>query len=730
MAAGAGAGAQRELTMSEALNEALHEEMERDPGVFVVGEDIAQLGGLFQVTKGLLDRFGPQRVIDAPISEAAQAGAGVGAALVGCRPVVELQIADFVSLVMDQVVNHAGKWRYMSGGRVTVPFVLRGAVSSGIGMAAQHSQTLESWFVHAPGLVVIMPSTPYDAKGLLKSAIRDDNPVVFLEKRLLYSRKGPVPEEEYTVPVGVADVKREGGDVTVATYAAGVHLALQAARGFARDGIEVEVVDLRTLKPLDVETLVGSVRKTGRLVVVTEAARAGSFASEVVARVTDEAFDALRSAPVRVTAEDVPMPYAAPLERAVLPQVEDVVAGINAALERRRGRGGAGVTRVEQVQQAMGEQGVDAVFLRLPENVMLTTGWWVQIGGMGIVVVPREGEATLLLPEYEAAEVAAYWPGDVRTFPAIRFDGPLPATEIPRLLGELAAEHGLEGGAIGYEGSYEAAAPAQIDGEPNAVAAPTMALIRSAFSTDSLVDVTAMLEPIKSRKTEHDLEKLRVTNEIARFGLDAFKEHSVAGRTEAEIAAEVGAAIVARGHGYEGTRVVRAYPTVWSGPETAVGWQYFRSRDRRVEQNDVVMLELGTAADGYWADHTRTVVAGKASDRQHEAMAAVFAAQEAAFAAARPGATGGEVDAASRVACAAAGFEQFPHHTGHGVGFRYHESLPWLTKGSEHVLEAGMTIVTEPGVYEERLGGFRWEDNAVVTDGGALRLVETDYGLD
>ena len=222
----------------------------------------------------------------------------------------------------------------MSGGRVTVPFVLRGAVSSGIGMAAQHSQTLESWFVHAPGLVVIMPSTPYDAKGLLKSAIRDDNPVVFLEKRLLYSRKAPVPEEEYTVPIGVADVKREGGDVTVATYAAGVHLALQAARGFARDGIEVEVVDLRTLKPLDVETLVGSVRKTGRLVVVTEAARAGSFASEVVARVTDEAFDALRSAPVRVTAEDVPMPYAAPLERAVLPQVEDVVAGINAALER------------------------------------------------------------------------------------------------------------------------------------------------------------------------------------------------------------------------------------------------------------------------------------------------------------------------------------------------------------------------------------------------------------
>ena len=322
----------RELTMSEALNEALHEEMERDPTVFVIGEDIAQMCGLFQVTTGLLDRFGPQRVIDAPISEAGQAGAGVGAALVGCRPVVELQIADFVSLVMDQVVNHAGKWRYMSGGRVTVPFVLRGAVSSGIGMAAQHSQTLEAWFVHAPGLVVIMPSTPYDAKGLLKSAIRDDNPVVFLEKRLLYSRRGPVPEGEYTVPIGVAEVKREGADVTVATYAAGVQLALQAARQLARDGVDVEVVDLRTLKPLDVQTVVGSVRKTGRLVVVAEAARTASVASEVVTRVVEEAFDDLRSTPVRVAAADSPMPYAAPLERAVMPQVEDVVEGIREVL--------------------------------------------------------------------------------------------------------------------------------------------------------------------------------------------------------------------------------------------------------------------------------------------------------------------------------------------------------------------------------------------------------------
>jgi pyruvate/2-oxoglutarate/acetoin dehydrogenase E1 component len=325
---------ERELTMAEALNEALHEEMKLDPGVFVIGEDIAAIGGLFQVTAGLLEKFGPQRVIDAPISEAAQAGAGVGAALVGCRPVVELQIADFVSLVMDQVVNHAGKWRYMSGGRVTVPFVLRGAVSSGIGMAAQHSQTLEAWFVHAPGLVVIMPSTPYDAKGLLKAAIRDDNPVVFLEKRLLYSRRGPVPEADYTVPIGVGDVKQEGTDVTFVSYAQGVHLGLQAARQFAREGVSVEVVDLRTLKPLDVETVAASVRKTGRLVVATEAARTGSMASEVVARVCDEVFDALQAAPVRVTARDTPMPYAAQLERAVLPQVDDVVAAVNQVLGR------------------------------------------------------------------------------------------------------------------------------------------------------------------------------------------------------------------------------------------------------------------------------------------------------------------------------------------------------------------------------------------------------------
>jgi pyruvate dehydrogenase E1 component beta subunit len=325
---------ERELTMSAALNEAMHEEMERDPTVLTIGEDIAEMGGLFQVTEGLLERFGSQRVIDSPISEAGISGAGVGAALVGCRPVVELQISDFVTLAMDQVVNHAAKWRYMSGGRVSVPFVIRGPISNGIGMAAQHSQTLEAWFVHTPGLIVMMPATPYDAKGLLKSAIREPNPVVFLEKRLLYSRRGPVPEGEYTVPIGVADVKRAGSDATVVAYGQCVHYALQAGRQLAAEGIELEVIDLRTLKPLDIDTIAESVQKTGRLVVLSEGARAGGFASEVVARVVDEAWDSLQTAPVRVTAKDTPIPYAATLEREVLPQVEDVVAGVRQVLEK------------------------------------------------------------------------------------------------------------------------------------------------------------------------------------------------------------------------------------------------------------------------------------------------------------------------------------------------------------------------------------------------------------
>jgi len=319
---------QREITMAQALNEALHEEFARDDAVFMIGEDIGRNGGLFKVSEGLLDRFGRPRVIDSPISEAAITGSGVGAALVGCRPIVELQHFDFVTLAMDQIVNHASKWRYMSGGRVSVPLVIRGPIANGVGLAAQHSQSLEAWFVHTPGLIVAMPSTPYDAKGLLKSAIRDDNPVVMLEKRLLYTRLGPVPDEEYVVPLGVADVKREGTDVTVVGISGGVPLALQAARQVARDGIELEVIDPRTLKPLDIDTIMASVAKTGRLVVVSEGARAGGFASEVVARVVDAGFDLLKAAPVRITAKDTPIPYAAQLEREVLPDVRQLVDAV------------------------------------------------------------------------------------------------------------------------------------------------------------------------------------------------------------------------------------------------------------------------------------------------------------------------------------------------------------------------------------------------------------------
>lgn len=327
-AAGAGAAVARELTMVEALNEAIHEEMERDKTVLVVGEDVGAHGGLFRVTAGLLDRFGGRRVIDTPISEAGITGAGVGAALVGCRPIVELQIFDFVTLAMDQLVNHAAKWRYMSGGQVAVAMVVRGPVSSGAGLAAQHSQSLEAWFVNTPGLVVAMPSNSYDAKGLLKSAIREDNPVVFLEKRLLYSRRSPVPDEEYLVPLGIADIKREGGDVTIVATGICVHHALQAARALAAEGVQAEVIDPRTLKPLDMETIAASVKKTGRLVVANEGARAGGFASEIVARVVDECYADLKAKPERVTALDTPVPYAASLERSVLPSHEEIYSAV------------------------------------------------------------------------------------------------------------------------------------------------------------------------------------------------------------------------------------------------------------------------------------------------------------------------------------------------------------------------------------------------------------------
>lgn len=386
--------------------------------------------------------------------------------------------------------------------------------------------------------------------------------------------------------------------------------------------------------------------------------------------------------------------------------------------------------RIVQLQEKMREQNVDCIVLRLAENIVLATGYWLQLPGAGLVVLPRDHDPALLVPDYEAAEAATRWPGEIRTFPSIRLDGPPTPVAISALLHELAREYDLGGGAVGYEGSFETLAPPTFAGEPSAVANPTRILLREAFATDELVDVTATLERVKAVKTDEEIERIRIANEIAQFGLSAFKEHALPGRTEAAIMAEVEAAVAKRGHGHRGTRVTRAWATVTSGSSTANGWQYFRSSDRVVETNDVVMLELGCVADGYWSDHTRTVVAGAATASQRDAFAAVLAAQAAAFAACKPGVTGHDVDAASRRACADAGFEQFPHHTGHGVGLRYHESSPQLVPESAHVLTANMTLVAEPGIYAAGLGGFRVEDDAVVTPDGALQLSRCNFDLD
>tara|TARA_A100001037_G_scaffold166067_1_gene149417 strand:+ start:2853 stop:4889 length:2037 start_codon:yes stop_codon:yes gene_type:complete len=320
---------ERELTYTQALNEAMHQEMERDESVFIMGEDIGATGGIFGTTKGLHEKFGEVRVRDTPISEPAFCGAGVGAAVAGMRPIVEVQIFDFVTLMMDMLVNQAAKFRYMMGGEPTVPLVVRGPQGGGIRLAAQHSQSLEAWFAHVPGLVVVAPSSPYDAKGLLTAAIRDDNPVVFLEHKLLYfGDAAPVPEEPYAIPLGKADIKREGSDVTIIATQAMVARALSAAQQLENEGISVEVIDPRTLRPLDEETILESVCKTNRLVVVHEAWTRGGFGSEVSAMVMEKAFDWLDAPVTRVGAPDVPMPFNDRLELAVIPSVERIVDAV------------------------------------------------------------------------------------------------------------------------------------------------------------------------------------------------------------------------------------------------------------------------------------------------------------------------------------------------------------------------------------------------------------------
>jgi 2-oxoisovalerate dehydrogenase E1 component len=325
----------RTLSMVEAVNEGLRQAMEEDGRVLVIGEDVGRIGGIFGCTRGLMDAFGAERVRDTPISEQAIGGLAVGAAISGWRPVVEVQIFDFVTLMMDMIVNQAAKFRFMLGGTPSVPLVVRGPQGGGIRLAAQHSQCLEAWFAHVPGLVVIAPSTPYDAKGLLVSAVRDDNPVVFLEHKLLYVEgKGPVPEHPYAIPIGKADVKREGTDVTVVAIQAMVPKALQAAQRLEREGISVEVVDPRTIRPLDEETILASVRKTNRCVVVHEAWKRGGFGAEIAAMVMERAFDHLDAPVARVGAPDVPMPYNDALERGVIPSAADIAEAVRAVCYR------------------------------------------------------------------------------------------------------------------------------------------------------------------------------------------------------------------------------------------------------------------------------------------------------------------------------------------------------------------------------------------------------------
>jgi len=314
-----------EITYAEAVRAALREEMIRDERVFLFGEDIGRYGGAFGVTFGLLDEFGEQRVKETPISEAAIVGAATGAALVGMRPVAEIMFMDFILLAMEQLVNQAAKVRFMFGGKATVPMVIRMTGGSGTGAAAQHSQSLESLLIHIPGIKVVNPSTPYDAKGLLISSIRDPNPVCFVEHKQLYKIKGEVPEGEYTIPIGVADVKRKGSDITVVAGNIMVPRTMAAAQKLAQEGIEVEVVDPRTLRPLDVETITNSVRKTGKLLVVHEACQTGGWAGEVIACVaSSRAFDYLDAPMRRLAGADVPIPYNRNLELAAVPQEQDI----------------------------------------------------------------------------------------------------------------------------------------------------------------------------------------------------------------------------------------------------------------------------------------------------------------------------------------------------------------------------------------------------------------------
>ncbi len=319
----------REITYAQAIKEAMCEEMRKDENVFLMGEDVGIYGGAFGVSVGMFEEFGEDRIKDTPISEAVIAGAATGAAITGMRPIAEIMFSDFTTIAMDQLVNQAAKCRYMFGGKAKVPMVLRTPGGSGTGAAAQHSQSLEAWFCHVPGLKVVIPSTPYDAKGLLKAAIRDDNPVVFIEQKLLYRRKGEVPEEDYVIPLGKADIKKAGKDVSIITYGRMLPICLKAAGDLAAKNIDVEVIDIRTLVPMDKETVINSAKKTGRVLIVHEAVQTGGYGAEIAATITDsDAFFYLDAPVRRLGGLDIPIPYCPELEKNAVPTEESVTHAV------------------------------------------------------------------------------------------------------------------------------------------------------------------------------------------------------------------------------------------------------------------------------------------------------------------------------------------------------------------------------------------------------------------
>ncbi len=316
------------IEFREALNQAMSEEMERDETVFLLGEEVGLYNGAYKVSRGMMERFGPRRVVDSPITENSFVGLGIGAANVGLRPIIEVMTFNFAILALDQIINNAAKMRYMSGGQLKTPMVIRGPGGAAHQLACQHSQAIESFFVHTPGLKVVMPATPYDAKGLLKSAIRDDNPVIFIESEVMYGMKGEVPEGEYLIPLGVSNKVRDGSDCTLISYSKMIHLCQDAAKQLAGEGIECDIIDLRTLRPLDLGPVYESVAKTNRVVIVQEAWPMCGVASEVAFRITEDLFDELDAPPARVAADDIPRPYAKNLEEACAVNPEKIIHAV------------------------------------------------------------------------------------------------------------------------------------------------------------------------------------------------------------------------------------------------------------------------------------------------------------------------------------------------------------------------------------------------------------------